>query len=62
MLGEPVFGSMSKGMYYRDAGFEVLGLRQRDADYLAVGFVGFHCADLQVRDARAFVTVKAGAT
>jgi hypothetical protein len=34
----------------------------RYEDYLAVGFVGFHRADFQVRNARSFVTVKAAAT
>ncbi len=61
-VGGPVFGSLSKGMFYRSAGFEVLRLKERYAEWLQVGFVGYHRADFQVRDARAFVTVKPAAT
>lgn len=61
-VGGPVFGNLSKGMYYRDAGFEVKRLNQRYADSLQVGFLGWHRPDFQVRDARAFVTCKPAAT
>ncbi|TVZ04006.1 phage major capsid protein [Trebonia kvetii] len=60
--GGVVFGNLSKAFYYRDAGFEVKRLNQRYADNLQVGFLGWHRADFQARDARAFVTVKPAAT
>jgi HK97 family phage major capsid protein len=60
--GGPVLGDLGAGMYYRSAGFSVRRLDQRYADALQVGYVGFHRCDFEVRDPRAFVTVKPAAT
>jgi len=60
--GGPVFGNLTKGVYYRDAGFEVKRLNQRYADVLQVGFLGWHRPDFQARDARAFVTLRPAST
>jgi HK97 family phage major capsid protein len=61
-VGGVVFGNLSKGIYYRDAGFEVKRLNQRYADSLQVGFLGWHRPDFQARDARAFATCKPAGT
>lgn len=60
--GGPIFGNLTRGMYYRDAGFEVIRTDQRFADALAVGWIGYQRCDFAARDARAFVTVKPAAT
>jgi hypothetical protein len=49
-------------MYYRNAGFEVIRLKQRYADLLSVGWIGYQRADTRARDGRAFVTLKAAAS
>jgi hypothetical protein len=49
---------MAKAIYYRDAGFEVRRLTQRYADQGTVGFVGWHRCGFEVRDSRAYITVK----
>jgi HK97 family phage major capsid protein len=61
-LGGPVFGNLSKGMYLRNAGFEVRRLKERYADSAQAGYLGWLRCDSAARDARAFVTVKAAAT
>jgi HK97 family phage major capsid protein len=58
----PVFGNLGKGMYFRNAGFEVLRLRELHADLLDVTFIGHQRADTRARDSRAFVTLKPAGT
>jgi HK97 family phage major capsid protein len=61
-VGGVTFGSMPKGMYWRDAGFEVKRSVELHGDYLAVSYIGYARYDLNARDARAFATVKPAAT
>ena len=61
-VGGITFGNLSKGMYWRDAGFEVKRSVELHGDYLAVSYIGHARYDLNVRDARAFATVKPAAT
>ena len=49
-----VFGNLTKGVYWRDAGFEVKRSVELHGDNLAVSYVGWARYDLNVRDARAF--------
>lgn len=58
----PVFGNLGKGYYWRDAGTEILRLRQRYADVGQVGYVAYSRADFQVRDPRAFAVARPAAT
>lgn len=60
--GGPVFGNLDRGMFWRDAGLSVLRVRETFADQGMVAFIGWQRADFQVRDARAFCTVKPAAT
>jgi len=61
-VGGITFGNLAKGMYWRDAGFEVKRSVELHGDYLAVSYIGHARYDLNVRDARAFATVKPAAT
>jgi HK97 family phage major capsid protein len=58
----PVFGNLGRGMYWRDAGVEIVRLKQRFADVGQAAFVCYTRSDFKVRDALAFSVVKPAAT
>ena len=60
--GGPVFGSLAHAMVKRNGPASILVLRERYADYLAIGYIGFSRLDSQGNDLRAAVTVKPAAT
>jgi HK97 family phage major capsid protein len=61
--GGPVFGSMEHAMVRREVrDVRIMRLVERYADYLAVGYLGYHRVDARSNDLRAAVTVKANAT
>lgn len=62
-IGGPVLMSGHHAMVRREVKeFRVMRLVERFADYLAVGYLGWHRADSRSNDLRAAVTVKANAT
>lgn len=58
----PLLGSMSQGWFFRNAGVRIQRMPQRFADLGAIGYQAYIRADLQVRDSRAWVAVKAAAS
>jgi HK97 family phage major capsid protein len=59
----PVFGNLQRGLYWRDAGIEILRLKERFADVgQTVAFVCYTRSDFKVRDANAFAVLKPAAT
>lgn len=58
----PVLANLGRGMWYRDAGFELLRLPGRYPDTGQTAFLGWCRADFQPRDVRAIVTCKAAAS
>ncbi len=60
--GGPVFGNLAHAMVKRNGPASILVLRERYADYLAIGYIGFSRLDCQGNDLRAAVTVKPAAT
>ena len=58
----PILADLGRAFYWRDAGTEVVRLGEKYADYGAVGYVALWRGDLQPRDTRALVALKAAAT
>lgn len=58
----PILANLDRAYYWRDAGTEILRLGEKYADSGSVGYVAFWRGDLEPRDVRALVTVKAAAT
>jgi HK97 family phage major capsid protein len=58
----PLLGSMSHGWFFRNAGTRIQRMPQRFADAGSIGYQAHLRGDLQVRDNRAWVAVKAAAT
>lgn len=58
----PILANLNRAMYWRNAGVEVLRLSERYADVGQMGYVAYGRGDMQPRDVRALVALKAAAT
>ena len=58
----PILANLNRAFYWRDAGVEILRLSERYAEVGQMGYVAYGRGDLQPRDTRAIVALKAAAT